>query len=301
MRGLERALALWTGPALEEFSGEEWADGEIARLTEMHAGTVDDYADELIAARRSAEAVAVLEAPARAVPVPRRLAWPLDPRPRECGSAGRRAPRVPAVPVAADRGARDRAVPRRRPHRAAGRDGLGRHRRRHRRRYAAPIDAVDGPAPERVGARTRAVRRPRRRARTRSPRSSRSVRGSGLRGVVLSGEPGSARPPCWRRSRSRSWRRPTRPSSTGAATRPAYRCNRSAACSPTASSTRRSSSSPSTSRGAAASSRGSARARDAGRDHARTRPCPTTRPSDSSCSRPRPTSCAGSRRRGRSC
>jgi DNA-binding SARP family transcriptional activator/tetratricopeptide (TPR) repeat protein len=62
MRALERALGLWTGPALEEFSGEEWADGEIARLTELHAGTVDDYAEELISARRSADAVAVLEA-----------------------------------------------------------------------------------------------------------------------------------------------------------------------------------------------------------------------------------------------
>ena len=62
MRGLERALGLWTGPALEEFSGEEWAHGEIARLTELRAGTVDDYAEELISARRSADAVAVLEA-----------------------------------------------------------------------------------------------------------------------------------------------------------------------------------------------------------------------------------------------
>lgn len=62
MRGLERALGLWTGPALEEFAGEEWANGEIARLTELHAGTVDDYAEELISARRSADAVAVLEA-----------------------------------------------------------------------------------------------------------------------------------------------------------------------------------------------------------------------------------------------
>ncbi|MGZ7019317.1 MAG: AfsR/SARP family transcriptional regulator, partial [Acidimicrobiia bacterium] len=60
--GLERALGLWIGPALEEFWGEEWADGEIARLTELHAGTVDDYAEELISARRSADAVAVLEA-----------------------------------------------------------------------------------------------------------------------------------------------------------------------------------------------------------------------------------------------
>ena len=59
---LELALSMWTGPALEEFRGEEWADGEIARLTELHAGTVDDYAEELIAAGRSADAVAVLEA-----------------------------------------------------------------------------------------------------------------------------------------------------------------------------------------------------------------------------------------------
>ena len=44
MRDLERALGLWTGPVLEEFSGEEWADGEVARFTELHAGTVDDYA-----------------------------------------------------------------------------------------------------------------------------------------------------------------------------------------------------------------------------------------------------------------
>jgi DNA-binding SARP family transcriptional activator len=58
---LERALSTWNGPALEEFRGEAWADGEIARLTEVHAGTVDDYTDELIARRRPAEAVALLE------------------------------------------------------------------------------------------------------------------------------------------------------------------------------------------------------------------------------------------------
>ena len=58
---LQQALALWNGPALEEFLGEEWADGEIARLTEIHAGTVDDLADALIEARRPADAVALLE------------------------------------------------------------------------------------------------------------------------------------------------------------------------------------------------------------------------------------------------
>ena len=58
---LQHALGLWNGPALEEFVGEEWADGEIARLTEIHAGTTDDLADALIEARRPADAVALLE------------------------------------------------------------------------------------------------------------------------------------------------------------------------------------------------------------------------------------------------
>ncbi len=58
---LERALERWNGPAFEEFQGEEWAHGEIARLTEIHAGTVDDLAHTLIGARRPADAVAALE------------------------------------------------------------------------------------------------------------------------------------------------------------------------------------------------------------------------------------------------
>ena len=61
VRALEHALELWNGPALEEFAGEEWADGEIARLTEIHAGTADDLAGALIEARRPADAVALLE------------------------------------------------------------------------------------------------------------------------------------------------------------------------------------------------------------------------------------------------
>jgi DNA-binding SARP family transcriptional activator len=58
---LRRAIAEWNGPALEEFAGEEWADGEIARLSEIHAGTVDDLADALIAGRQAVDAVALLE------------------------------------------------------------------------------------------------------------------------------------------------------------------------------------------------------------------------------------------------
>ena len=58
---LEVALALWTGPVLEEFQGEEWARAETARLTEIHAATVDDYVDQLLSARRAADAVAAAE------------------------------------------------------------------------------------------------------------------------------------------------------------------------------------------------------------------------------------------------
>jgi DNA-binding SARP family transcriptional activator len=58
---LEQALALWTGPVLEEFQGEEWASGETARLTEIHAASVDDYIDQLISAHRESDAIAVAE------------------------------------------------------------------------------------------------------------------------------------------------------------------------------------------------------------------------------------------------
>jgi DNA-binding SARP family transcriptional activator len=58
---LEQALTLWTGPVLEEFQGEEWARGETARLTEIHAASVDDYVDQLIAAHRETDAIAAAE------------------------------------------------------------------------------------------------------------------------------------------------------------------------------------------------------------------------------------------------
>ena len=59
---LERALALWTGPALEEFAAEDWAEPEVARLAELHASAIEDHAVELIVARRWAEAIAELKA-----------------------------------------------------------------------------------------------------------------------------------------------------------------------------------------------------------------------------------------------
>jgi DNA-binding SARP family transcriptional activator len=46
----ERALSWWVGPALEEFAGEEWAAGEAARLTELHASTTEELAAAMIAA-----------------------------------------------------------------------------------------------------------------------------------------------------------------------------------------------------------------------------------------------------------
>jgi len=58
---LEQALTLWTGPVLEEFQGEEWARGETARLTEIHAASVDDYVDRLISAHRATNAIAAAE------------------------------------------------------------------------------------------------------------------------------------------------------------------------------------------------------------------------------------------------
>ncbi len=61
-RRLEAALALWGGPPLEEFADEEWAEGDAARLTEVHARTVDDCAEALLATGEAADAVARLEA-----------------------------------------------------------------------------------------------------------------------------------------------------------------------------------------------------------------------------------------------
>jgi hypothetical protein len=58
---LEQALTLWTGPVLEESQGEEWARGETARLTEIHAASVDSYVDQLISAHRATDAIAVVE------------------------------------------------------------------------------------------------------------------------------------------------------------------------------------------------------------------------------------------------
>jgi len=59
---LGRALALWKGPAFDEFAAEDWAEPDAARLAELHASAIEDHAVELIVARRWAEAIAELKA-----------------------------------------------------------------------------------------------------------------------------------------------------------------------------------------------------------------------------------------------
>jgi DNA-binding SARP family transcriptional activator len=85
---LERALALWTGPAFDEFSAEAWAAPEAARLAELRASAIEDHAVELIVARRWAEAVAELKAHVSANPL-RDRPWGL--LVQALGGAGRQA------------------------------------------------------------------------------------------------------------------------------------------------------------------------------------------------------------------
>jgi DNA-binding SARP family transcriptional activator/DNA polymerase III delta prime subunit len=59
---LDEALALWDGPALDEFRHEPWAEAEAARLDELHRLAVEHRAELLIRRSRAGEAVAALEA-----------------------------------------------------------------------------------------------------------------------------------------------------------------------------------------------------------------------------------------------
>jgi DNA-binding SARP family transcriptional activator len=56
------ALALWRGPALEEFAHEEWAAGVAARLHELHAAAVEEHAEGLLGRGQWCEAIALLRA-----------------------------------------------------------------------------------------------------------------------------------------------------------------------------------------------------------------------------------------------
>lgn len=62
LRDLETALALCKGSALDEFSHEQWAQAEAARLEELFRVATEDRAELLIAFGRSGQAVSALEA-----------------------------------------------------------------------------------------------------------------------------------------------------------------------------------------------------------------------------------------------
>ena len=59
---LEAALALWRGPAYTEFADRDFASAEAARLNELRAAAVEDYADLSLRTGRATDAIAHLEA-----------------------------------------------------------------------------------------------------------------------------------------------------------------------------------------------------------------------------------------------
>ncbi|MFC9426023.1 BTAD domain-containing putative transcriptional regulator [Streptomyces sp. NPDC056987] len=73
---LDRALALWRGPAYAQFTAEAWAHGEITRLDGLRLLAVERRAEALLELGRAAEAVPDLAAHAGAHPL-REDAWRL--------------------------------------------------------------------------------------------------------------------------------------------------------------------------------------------------------------------------------
>jgi len=59
---LGAALALWRGPAYAEFADRDFASAEAARLNELRAATIEDYADLSLRSGRAADAIAHLQA-----------------------------------------------------------------------------------------------------------------------------------------------------------------------------------------------------------------------------------------------
>ena len=70
-----RALGLWRGPALADVSGEPFAQAEISRLQELHAGALELELEAAISIGRHREAVARLEAAVAEHPFRERLWW----------------------------------------------------------------------------------------------------------------------------------------------------------------------------------------------------------------------------------
>jgi DNA-binding SARP family transcriptional activator len=73
---LNRALALWRGPAYAEFADEDWAVAEVARLTELHVAAQESAAAMALRTGAAAEAVATAEVLVREHPL-REESWRL--------------------------------------------------------------------------------------------------------------------------------------------------------------------------------------------------------------------------------
>jgi YVTN family beta-propeller protein len=72
-RTLRAALALWLGPPLSDFTSEPFAQGEIARLEELHLAALEERIEADLAIGRHAELVSELEALVREHPLRERL------------------------------------------------------------------------------------------------------------------------------------------------------------------------------------------------------------------------------------
>ncbi|MEV0378665.1 BTAD domain-containing putative transcriptional regulator [Nonomuraea sp. NPDC050643] len=85
---LAEALALWHGPAYQEFAGAHWADAEAGRLEELRLSAVERHAGAVIGLGRAAQAVPELERLAGEHPL-REGAWALLARALyRCGRQG---------------------------------------------------------------------------------------------------------------------------------------------------------------------------------------------------------------------
>ncbi|MEV0615451.1 BTAD domain-containing putative transcriptional regulator [Nonomuraea sp. NPDC050404] len=85
---LAEALALWHGPAYQEFTGAPWADAEASRLEELRLSTIERHADAVIRLGGAARAVPDLERLAAEHPL-REGAWSLLARALyRCGRQG---------------------------------------------------------------------------------------------------------------------------------------------------------------------------------------------------------------------
>ena len=62
VEALRSALALWSGPALDEFRHEAWGEAAVFRLDELHDLAVEELAEAQIEVGRAGEAVAAMEA-----------------------------------------------------------------------------------------------------------------------------------------------------------------------------------------------------------------------------------------------